>query len=59
MWSPKVNQTEALKAEAEHFVDCIMHDKKPLNDGEAGLRIVQLLEAASSSMKKQGELIHI
>jgi predicted dehydrogenase len=59
MWSPKVNQTEALKAEAEHFVDCIMNDKKPLNDGEAGLRIVQLLEAASSSMKKQGELIHI
>lgn len=59
MWSPKVNQTEALKAEAEHFVDCILYDKKPLNDGEAGLRIVQLLEAASDSIQKQGKLITI
>src|SRR5512136_99819 len=32
MWAPKVSQTEALKLEAEHFIDCITNNKKPIND---------------------------
>jgi predicted dehydrogenase len=59
MWAPKVDQTEALGVEAEYFVDCILHDKKPLNSGEAGLRVVQLLEAADLSLKKRGALVDI
>jgi predicted dehydrogenase len=57
MWAPKVEQTEALEVEAEYFVDCILNDKKPLNDGEAGRRVVQLLEAADSSLKQHGKIV--
>jgi predicted dehydrogenase len=59
MWAPKVHQTEALKAEAEHFVDCILNDKKPLNDGAAGRRVVQLLAAADRSLKQRGKIIRV
>ena len=33
MWAPKVEQTEALKLEAEYFVDCVTNNKTPINDG--------------------------
>jgi predicted dehydrogenase len=59
MWAPKVNQTEALKMEAEHFVDCILNDKKPLNDGAAGRRVVQLLAASDRSLKQRGKIIRL
>jgi predicted dehydrogenase len=59
IWAPKVDQTEALKVEAQYFVDCILHDKKPFNDGEAGLQVVKLLETANLSLKKRGQLINL
>ena len=37
-----------------HFVECIRENKKPLSDGEAGLRVVRILEAAQRSIKAQG-----
>ena len=58
-WVPKVNQIEALKAEAEYFVDCVENNKTPINDGLAGLRIVKMLEAASESIKAKGKLIEL
>ena len=57
MWAPKVVQTEALKVEAEYFVDCVLNNKKPLNDGAAGRQVVQLLEAANRSLKKRGRIV--
>ena len=57
MWAPKVEQVEALKLELAHFMDCIENNKTPLNDGHAGLRVVQLLEAADRSHQKRGELV--
>lgn len=57
MWAPRVEQTEALKAELNYFVDCIQGNKKPHNDGEAGRRVVQMLEAADKSLKEQGRII--
>jgi predicted dehydrogenase len=59
MWAPKVEQVEALKLELAHFTDCIENNKTPLNDGQAGLRVVQLLEAADRSIRKRGELVPI
>jgi predicted dehydrogenase len=59
MWAPKVAQVEALSAEAAHFVDCVANGATPLTDGEAGLRIVRLLEAASASMAAQGQLVRL
>jgi predicted dehydrogenase len=55
--SPKVDQTEALKVELDYFVDCIRSNRRPVNDGDAGLRIVKLLEAADQSLTERGRLI--
>jgi predicted dehydrogenase len=57
MWAPQLAVTEALSVEAAHFVDCVANSRVPLTDGEAGWRVVRLLEAATESMKKQGQLV--
>ena len=59
LWSPKVNETEALRLEVSHFRNCIENNEKPITPGERGLAIVKLLEAADESMKRRGEAIAI
>lgn len=54
MWAPRVEQSEALAVETKYFVECISKNEKPFNDGQAGLRIVRLLEAADKSLKCRG-----
>lgn len=51
MKAPNYDLTEALKVMTIHFVECILNGQKPLTDGEAGLRVVRLLELASESLK--------
>ena len=59
MWAPRLAVTEALRVEGEHFVDCIEHGKTPETDGRLGLRVVELIEAATSSMRGRGETVYI
>lgn len=59
MWSPKVEQLEALKLETEYFVRCIMNSETPINDGQAGLRVVKLLEACDQSLKNSGRMVEL
>jgi len=59
MWAPQLEQLEALHAELDYFSDCVMNNKKPFNDGHAGLRIVRMLEAAERSIRQRGELIRL
>lgn len=59
MWSPRIDTTEALKLETKYFIDCILNDKIPINDGYAGLRVVKMLEAADKSLKQRGALIKL
>jgi predicted dehydrogenase len=59
VWAPKCDQTEALKVELDYFVDCILNDRTPLNDGLAGLRIVKLLDAADRSLKQRGRIVSV
>lgn len=59
MWAPKLAVTEALRVEGEHFVDCVAHAKRPLTDGQLGLRVVQLIEAASDSMRNKGRTVYL
>ena len=54
IWAPRVEQVEALKLEAQYFVECVTSDKVPFNDGEAGLRVVRMLEAADRSLHQKG-----
>ena len=59
VWAPKVDATEALRLELGYFADCIRDGKTPSNDGEAGLRVVRLLEAADESLKNRGRLVAV
>src|SRR5438552_5619962 len=47
---PKIDQTEPLETACRHFIKCIETGTTPLTDGLAGLRVVELLEAAENSM---------
>lgn len=59
MMAPKLDMTEALRVAAEHFVDCITNNKAPQTDGRLGLRVVELIEAATSSMRGRGETVYV
>jgi predicted dehydrogenase len=57
MYAPRVEQSEALKIEAEYFVQCITENKTPINDGHAGLRVVKMLDACNESLRNKGREI--
>jgi predicted dehydrogenase len=59
MWAPRLEITEALHTEALHFIQCIRQGNRPITDGAAGLRVVRILEAATQSMKQQGQLVKL
>jgi predicted dehydrogenase len=59
MWAPRVEQVEALKLEAAYFMDCIVNNKKPFNDGAAGLHVVRMLEAADQSLRQKGQIVQL
>jgi len=56
---PQVDFTEPLGLETAHFVECIAEGKRPITDGENGLRVVKVLEAASQSLAQGGISIPI
>lgn len=59
LWSPKVDGTEALAVEIEHFAACIEGREKPLSGGREGLDIVRILEASDRSMRDRGAPVEI
>ncbi len=48
--SPRIANTEPLRLECEHFVDCVRHGRSPLSDGESGLRVVRVLEGLQTAL---------
>lgn len=57
MYSPRIDPSEALKQELIYFIECLQDGSTPINDGRAGLRIVRILEAADSSLKRGGKVV--
>jgi predicted dehydrogenase len=51
MLAPAYDSTESLKVEVDHFADCVLNGTQPLTPGEAGLRLVCILEAANASLR--------
>ncbi len=51
---PYIKQEEPLRAECQHFLDCIEKGARPLTGGREGLELVRILEAASTSLKSRG-----
>jgi predicted dehydrogenase len=54
MYAPQIDLTEALHTMALHFIGCIRDRRRPITDGQAGLRVVSALEAATRSMRNRG-----
>ncbi|MBU6423009.1 MAG: Gfo/Idh/MocA family oxidoreductase [Chloroflexota bacterium] len=52
--SPRVPMTEALQIEVTRFVESVRTGTPSISDGEAGLRVVRVLEAASRSLRAKG-----
>jgi predicted dehydrogenase len=59
VWVPKLDSTEALRYVSQEFLDAIKEGRRPLTDGEAGLRVVRLLEAAQQSINEGGRVIEL
>jgi predicted dehydrogenase len=59
MWAPKVDTTEALRVAGSHFAKCIADGCTPITDGHLGMRVVELVEAASASMRGRGDTVEL
>jgi predicted dehydrogenase len=55
VWAPKLDSTEALRHVVAEFLNSISEGRRPLTDGQSGLRVVRLLEAAQQSIKNGGQ----
>jgi len=52
-----VPESEPLRNECEHFLQCCQDRRAPRTDGHEGLRILQVLQAAQRSLDHDGEAI--
>jgi predicted dehydrogenase len=59
MHCPYLKLVEPLKVECQHFLDCINTGEEPLSSGTDGLQVVQILEASSRSLAKDGAAVEI
>lgn len=59
MYSPVLDNTEALKALIQEFVDSVRENRKPLTSGEDGLEVVRILEATQESIKNDCKKVYI
>jgi predicted dehydrogenase len=57
MWSPKLDQTEALATAARDFASAIAESRAPISSGEVGLEVVRVLEAAQRSLVSGGAFV--
>ncbi len=54
MFSPYIKQYEPLKMQCQHFLDCIHTGERSETNGMEALKVVQVLEAATASLKNEG-----
>jgi len=54
---PYIKQDEPLKLECQHFIDCIRDGGMPITNGQLGLEVVRILEAANESLRLKGESV--
>jgi predicted dehydrogenase len=57
MVAPALVEREALRSMAEEFAGSIHSGWSPLTDGRAGLRVLEILEAATRSLTEGGAMI--
>lgn len=57
MIAPALTEKEALASVVDEFVDAIEEGRQPLTDGWAGLRVLEVLEAARRSLQQGGAMV--
>lgn len=56
---PKIDLFEPLREECSHFIECVKTRKRPLSDGEHGLKVLKLLEYAQLSLNNGGREVEV
>jgi UDP-2-acetamido-3-amino-2,3-dideoxy-glucuronate N-acetyltransferase len=50
----ELEMEEPLRAECQHFLDCVTKKVTPRTDGREGLRVLQVLQASQESLNQEG-----
>jgi predicted dehydrogenase len=58
-YSPRLDDREPLKAECQEFIRCVRENDVPLTDGQNGLDVVRVLEAAEQSLRENGQAVSL
>ncbi len=56
---PRIQMTEPLRLEGEHFLHCVRTREEPRTPGSQGLAVVKVLSAAQRSLERQGEPVRL
>ncbi len=59
IYTPRLDDSEPLKNECQHFIHCIQKRETPRADGDAGLAVVRVMERACESILRNGEMLPI
>ncbi len=59
IYGPYVQHVEPLKVECQHFLDCISQNIPCLSGGIDGMKVVQILEAATESLRGEGRMVDL
>jgi len=54
-----VEQSEPLRAECAHFIECIETRANPITDAEEGIRVLKILKASQDSLNKNGKKVFL
>jgi UDP-2-acetamido-3-amino-2,3-dideoxy-glucuronate N-acetyltransferase len=49
-----IEMDEPLKAECQHFLECIIENRTPKTDGREALRVLEVLKASQESLNQNG-----
>ena len=56
---PRLDMREPLQEECAHFVECVRTGRRPLTDGENGLRVLRVLAAGQLSLEEGGSKVNL
>ena len=56
---PYIQSGEPLRVECQHFLECVRTRSRPLSDGQDGLRVIRVLDAAQKSLERGGVPIKV
>jgi predicted dehydrogenase len=59
VWIPRIDTSEPLRLECEHFLECVRTGATPRSDARSGVEVVSLLDAATRSLQADGSPVNL